>query len=254
MRNLITVFAVGLLLAVFSVPASAFNWTYYDFGANYFDEHNNTSDVFFSDYGWIPSPGDENDGGELYDIEGLNFAFDDTYMYVTLTNTSGLSAYSNHYGDSFGLGDIFFGFNGSYFQYAILAGGALAQVSDYDQITDKPGTYYNNAGIRNFIDGYRATDGIILTQGDAMYTFEEDFEANPLTPGDGDTWFHEYRFELADLGFNLYDFETINFSNTIECGNDLLRKDYYVVPEPGTMALIGLGLLGIGARLRRKKN
>jgi PEP-CTERM motif len=236
------------------LSANAFGWAYYDFGASAFDEHNNTSDVQFPDYGWVPSPDGTGDGGELYDIEGLNFAYDQDYIYVTMTNTFGWSAYSNEYGDNFDLGHIFFGFNGSYFDYALNPHDAyLYSVDTYAQITDKTGSYYNNVAIRNYIDGYQMTSGTSLGWANNQTSFFPGLEPNPMIPGNGDTYVFEYMFSRDMLGVELMDYGTINFSVTVECGNDLLRKDYNIIPEPGTLILLGMGLLGMGVRFRRKQ-
>lgn len=253
MKRKFMVFSMVLVFALAGVSANAVVWNLYDFGANEFDEHNNTSDVYFPDHGWVPSPDDEGEGGERYDIEGLNFAFDDDFIYVTLTNSYGFSAWSDDYSDWMDGGDIFFGFDGNYFDYALTMTGLVVQVDTYSQITNKPGTYYNNVSIRNYIDAFQATGGTILGSLSGFVTYYPGYEPNPMQPGNGDTYVFELMFDRNLLGFDINDYTTINFHNTVECGNDLLRKDYTIIPEPGTLMLLGLGLLGIGAGLRRRR-
>jgi hypothetical protein len=253
MKKKFMIFSMVLVFAFAGVSANAVTWNFYDFGANEFDEHNNTSDVYFPDHGWVPSPDDEGEGGERYDIEGLNFAFDDNFIYVTLTNSYGFSTWSDDYSDWFAGGDVFFGFDGSYFDYAISMDGHLYQVDTYSQIPDKAGTYYHNVSIRNYIDAFQVTGGTQLGAYAGIMTPYPGYEPNPILPGNGDTFVFEFMFSKDMLGVNLNDYTTINFHNTVECGNDLLRKDYTIIPEPGTLMLLGLGLLGVGAGLRRRK-
>ncbi len=252
------IFLALLAATLLILPASsfAFNWTYYDFGSNDFDSHNNSSDISYPGHGFVPSPGLDDEGGELYDIEGLNFAYANDSIFVTVTNSFGLGINSTYWGQYFRTGDLFFGFDGSHDQFAIsFDDGHLYSVSSWDYISDIPGTYYNNLAIRFGVDAFKINTGQDLGSTNGLMTYYQGYEQNPMYAYETDTYLFEFRFAASALGVDINNYSQINFHQTEECGNDLMNKSYDlgVVPEPGTILLLGLGLLGVGAGLRRKK-
>ncbi|MCK4857322.1 MAG: PEP-CTERM sorting domain-containing protein [candidate division Zixibacteria bacterium] len=266
MKLMKLIVATGLMVGLMAGPATAVpSWNYYDFGTfnnTVFDEHNNTADISYPGHGFVPSPGLDDEGGELYDIEGLNFAYENDSIYISLTSTFGPGVNSLFWGTVFATGDLFFGFDGAYDMFAIElnppskpTGTNLWEVHAWDYITDKPGTYYNNPAIRFGVGAYQVACGTNLGGVDYMLSLYDQYEPNPMYAGEKDTYVWEFRFAASQLGVNIMDYSTINFHNTMECGNDLLEKEYQigVVPEPSTMILLGLGLLGVGVYRRRRK-
>jgi PEP-CTERM motif len=71
-----------------------------------------------------------------------------------------------------------------------------------------------------------------------------DGAAVSIVPGTSIT----YTIALADLG----SFTDLGLSWNMTCGNDTIQGDYSV-PEPGTIGLLSLGLLGIGFASRRRR-
>ena len=252
-KVLVTLLAVMALVA-FTASANAVTWTYHDFGTNYFDFNNNYSPVFYPNgISNLQSPGHGGQGGEAFDIEGFNFAFDNTYMYLSITASFGSGIFSPTFNRTYNEGQIFFGFDGSNYDYALDPfTSQLYGVATWTGIPVVPGGYGSNAIISAAVGPYQATSGFILGNIDETYSFYLGLESNPLVPGDGNTYIKEYRVALADLGVDILTKSSVHFQQTMECGNDLGTGDFGIVPEPASMILLGMGLLGMGAYLRRK--
>lgn len=257
----------GMVTVAFS-SANAITWNFYDFGDNVFDEHNNTADIDFPGYPgqpdpFQPNPGQAGLGGERFDIEGLNFALANNKFYVSLTSSFQYGAYSSVWNYTYREGDLFFGFNGNDREYAIVTrNGAskLYHVNSYNTIPVVPGGFGHNAAISASMGPWRLNQGTELGDVQNAYTFYDELEPNPIIPANpsqtnGDTWVKEYCFDLSAFGanFNIYDMQKVNFRTTLECGNDLVKESHAIAPEPGTMILLGMGLLGAGAHLRRRQ-
>jgi hypothetical protein len=260
MKTLLLMLLLTVGLALITAPAYGVPWTYYTSGAGWtdFDGNNNTSPVFYPNgIGFLPSPGLGGEGGEKYDIEGLNFAYDNAYLYVSVTASFGTGVVSTTYSRTFPEGDLFFGFDGNKYDYAIdVSASSLYAVRTWNYIPPNPpniGSYGNNLIIKNAIGAYDISTGSNLGGIDETYTGYAGLESGYLLPGNGDTYIKEYRISRSLLGTDLMSHSTITFHTTMECGNDLLEKTYGVIPEPGSMILLGMGLLGLGASLRRRK-
>lgn len=225
--------------------AYGFSFSLYNFGSNPFDNNNNWSPVNYPHgIGHNPS------GGEDYDLEGLKVAVDEKYVYVALTNSFGYTAPPHGYPQGFDLGDIFIGTGGANkygFAIRTTKDGALGlyKVNKWDGIPKISGGYYNDNSIRNQVGAWKYKSGSKLgnvTTATKKWTKYED--------GKSDTYVMEYRFDKSLLG----DFSKLELHNTLACGNDLMNTTYEAVPEPATIALLGLGLAGAGIIRRRKKN
>jgi len=237
------ILAAFLSLFMFAGSTGAFEYKLgYDFG-NPFDENNNYSPVYYpyhiQNY---PSPGYLGEGGEKFDLEGIHFGISGDMVHVALVNSFGLAATSSAWHQTYNLGDIFFGFDGSSTSYAIDPfTRELYAVNSYDGIYNLPGSYYGNSYVRTTVGAYNVTSGTNLGTVNHEYTMWQGLETNPMQ-GNGDTWVMEFSFNRSLI--DMAGMRTISFHNTLGCGNDLMNKTFTVVPEPGTLLMFGLGLLG----------
>ena len=241
---------------VFASAANAFSWMSYDFGNQYFDEHNNTSDVSYPTHGFRPSPGSHGEGGGKFDIEGLNFAYDDVNIYISLTSSFGEFAHSTTWNSDYYAGDLFFGFDGDNDDFAIdWSERKLYSVSSWNYIPIRPGTYGNHGTVRNAVGAFTIASGTALGSVDKWFQFDPLLETSPMPLESSLTYMWEFRFAIADLGVDLSNYSTISFHNTLECGNDVLNKDFglerNVVPEPTSVILLICGLLCLAIAFRR---
>ncbi len=245
-------FLLTLAITLVAGQAFGFNFNLHDFGSSPFDHNNNWAPISYpSGVGNLPSPGTLGEGGESFDLEGLKVAITDDFVYVAIANSFGYSAYSSAWNQSYDLGDLFIGKDGGGYDYAIdiIDGGSngLYQVGSSTGLLNQPGSYYGTS-IAALIGEYKMTQGTKLGDVTSMETFWADYETNHMNPGNGDTYLYEFAFDRSLLG----DFNTLDFHLTLGCGNDLMEESYSPVPEPATMLLFGLGLIGAGIIRRRK--
>jgi hypothetical protein len=268
---LLSIALLGLL------NASAFaqwDWHYSAFdGSNPFDDaHNNKSPIDYPTIGLYPSPGlnsDGGDGGELYDLEGITVIEDADFIYVAVANSFGTQAHSPSWNTYHDIGDLFIKVNGAAdFGYAVnlnsLAGVLPSQqdvsgqvgfmtVDSWDAIPSTGGTYSNYASIVSQVGPFSA-NGDQLSLIDYFMGYDAAYESGALAsdlPPDNttQTYVWELRIDKSLLGA----FSTLDFQLTLACGNDLVYTTHNAIPEPTTLALFAVGLLGAGFVRKRFK-
>ncbi|MCP4567097.1 MAG: PEP-CTERM sorting domain-containing protein [FCB group bacterium] len=259
MKKPMTILLVILLAVLGGNAFAAFEFQYTPLNAvssTPFDHNNNTAPIEYPGTpGFFPSPA--HNGGEYYDLEGLFTALDDDYLYIALTSSFGYMAENN-----MNQGDIFLGFGENNYQFAIDVNNAagsnrLFDVSggNWNGIPDESQTWGGVPLVADAVGAFEISDKAQDIAGvEHVMTFWEDLENDPLYSDgplspitNGDTYVLEWKVDRSLLG-NLNG-PNIFFHTTLRCGNDFIN---HPIPEPTTMLLFGLGLVGSGLIKRRK--
>ena len=185
-------------------------------------------------------------GGQAYDVEALYIDYDAQYLYLAMI--TGHDPLTPDGGGSYGPGDfaIDFGRNGSYEFGIETLGGDKVQGGVYVVTQWGAGLWgAANEGPTAILSGdlLGLADVVYSTTGFTnmgMYTADKHFV-------------YETRIPTALFGA-YWGADTFGVHWTMNCANDSLQLNALrpeTVPEPGTLALLPLGLLGISWLRRR---
>lgn len=150
----------------------------------------------------------------------------------------------------------------------IQAGGlyAISGVDDVHGITDIA-AFGGDATVEGYSNPFAVRSGAGLIANTGLQTAVVNYDAlgvDTSSRNENNTYILEWTLNLADLpglaadpeSDTGYDLSQLSFHWSVECGNDWIstgpREDEPVIPEPATVALLGLGLATMGVVRRRR--
>lgn len=187
-------------------------------------------------------------GGQAYDVEALYIDYDAQYLYLALV--TGHNPLTPNSGNSYAPGDfaIDFGRDGI-FEFGLETTGSNGKTRGGLYAVSQWGA--GLWGVAN--EGPTSIlSGTLLGMGDVVYTTVG--VANMGIYAADRHFFYEARIPVALFGAH-WGGKAFDVHWTMNCANDSLTVDPVpgAVPEPGTLAMLPLGLLGMGWLARRRR-
>ncbi|MBU1342869.1 MAG: PEP-CTERM sorting domain-containing protein [Proteobacteria bacterium] len=195
-------------------------------------------------------------GGQSFDVEKIGLFIDDSKLYFGLQTGFRIKGSNTVDGVEGGDFALDFGSDGSFefgFDYHITTGG-VATVNLFRVNTWLDPNIYGDSkpwkmntheavALASTADGSIDADFGYTNDGDGKhYTLEASVDLDVLIN------------KLNSIYGGSYNFDSVLAHWTMECGNDILetKAKYNPTPEPATLLLFGMGLLGAGAFGRKR--
>jgi hypothetical protein len=256
--RIVIIVALAALLVAAAVPASASllgDWFGVSLSVGGTGSFNNswapissTADYFVDD-NWSSHFGRTPHGGELFDVEAIYFDNDATHAYIAVVTSFAVPNGVPYLGSTVHAGDL-----------AVNLGGGAHEVGvDVDGNTGRmaattPGDWYQSnslfvaeSGLTNFTGGVElgyatlnAYNYGLVERGKPTYVFELTFDRSLIGSSDGDPIGLEWTMGCRN--------DVINLAGDFDGG------ETPPVPEPGTLILLGSGLLGMAGIVRRRRS
>jgi hypothetical protein len=199
-------------------------------------------------------------GGQAYDAEAMYAVLQEGKLFIALAtghNPLTIDAPGNNV---FGAGDfaIDFGLDGSYelginvvnnFDGGVLGGVYRSPVWDYG-LWDANGQETHDPDKVDKTHPTSLLGGTFL--GLANYSYTTTGVTGYGSQQSDKHYFYEISLDLSLLSLAGWDGNAFNIHWTQNCANDNILVDPEMVPEPGSLALLGIGMIGLlGGGLRR---
>lgn len=206
-------------------------------------------------------------GGQAFDVEFLFYKFDQATGTLSVGLQTGFDISDGHQiynNKSYYGGDLALSFDGdkSSYEFAVDFGNLTKGYYGTNLGTDAAGLYSVNTWNNEVYNGHNVShpfamaSGTFLTAGNMT---KGSGINKAVGPDDGNfgsnktSYYNMFSFNIGALGLSA---STLNLDAhwTMSCGNDFLDATADItVPEPGSIALLGLGLMGLLACRRRQK-
>lgn len=208
-----------------------------------------------------PDPGPRYFISEAFDLEAmyLDINRDQEMVYFSVVTSMPNTGFSHTpwYGSYvFRTGDIKFNAGGD--QYVLGTFNQDYGTGYYGNLYHNPDMAYYD-GFRGFsdrgnpiIDYNTDASGYLASNSDLSFSYREylDENGNSVYENGYATYIMEGAISFDDFGFDVAS-TGMTMDLAMSCNNDMMSVGMEPVPEPGTIALMGLGLLGLYAGRRR---